>query len=498
MKRLLCILLVTLIAFGTAAYADSAVVTFSDPMLEAMIRATLGKPTGDITQEEAQAVTRLDLSIEWQRYVSSATPIQDIRGLESFTNLESLDLTLHEITDITPLAGLKNLTGLWLGSNPIADLSPLSGLENLKGLTLSGCAAQDYSPLADLVNLNLLVLEDSTLTDVSPLAALTNLKYLYLAGCSIGDYSPLLEIYRGLTQKDFSIAFSLSELGFYMDDRGTQAIYDGERASIRINHAQWGDPPSEWMRNCVRTVFARDDYKVDIGYYPDVDAYVMMAAKDGNMVMNYVYGHSGDSFTFGLGDRESSEQTVRAIFGEADDEDPLLTPVRTFQELLAETVSASVATLFEMPFEPLTLNSLGFVFDETNGTYVYAEKEPRDMHLSLYRQEWGGTSSDGCDLEFYDDDMNGYHLLVLYFADEDKYHVALFRGDMDCAFDFYAEANEYGWEYPDMETVHQMFGAAFKAQGNEIYPAPLTYFDNAVLERFNMAVDELLSLPVSE
>ena len=41
------------------------VVTFADPVLEAMVRAAIGKPEGKITVVEAKAVTRLNLSNEW-------------------------------------------------------------------------------------------------------------------------------------------------------------------------------------------------------------------------------------------------------------------------------------------------------------------------------------------------------------------------------------------------------------------------------------------------
>ena len=82
----------------------------------------MGRPEGGITAAEAEAVTRLNHSIEWQRYISEEMPIKDIEGLEYFRNLESLDLSFHAITDITPLAGLKKLTSLSLSNNPVADI----------------------------------------------------------------------------------------------------------------------------------------------------------------------------------------------------------------------------------------------------------------------------------------------------------------------------------------------------------------------------------------
>jgi len=71
----------------------SGIVTFADPVLEAMIRSAMGKPEGEITLAEAQGVTRMDLTDSLQRQLSEFTPITNLDGLEAFTNLESLDLS---------------------------------------------------------------------------------------------------------------------------------------------------------------------------------------------------------------------------------------------------------------------------------------------------------------------------------------------------------------------------------------------------------------------
>lgn len=515
MKKILCILLALLLATGIpgcgkpastapppapSAATAPAVVTFADPVLEAMVRGSMGKPTGNITAAEAEAVTRLNLSNEWQRYISEEASIYDISGIEYFKNLESLDLSFNAIADITPLGGLKKLTLLSLGGNPIPDIAPLGELTNLKALTLSGCAAQDYSPLSNLVNLNYLMLNNSTLADVSPLVSLTNLKYLYLAGCPISNYFPLTDIYQSLEQKDFTIAFTLAELGFIMDDGGKQAIYDSESASVRINHIEWGSPPEDWLKNCVRTVFTQNDYKIDIGYYPNFDAYVMMANKDGNLTMNYVYDHAKDSFSFGIGDRESSEQAVRAMFTDAATEDVLLAPITIFNDTIREALGMTADALYALPFEPPTLTSFGFDFvtdEEGNAAYVYQEHEPHDMHISIYRAPWG-VSSDDRSIEFYDHDVNGYNLLILYFADTGIYHIALFKDGVDCAFDIKPATDEYGQEYPDLDTVHQMFNAAFSTKEKELYHEPLAFFEHAVQERFCMSIAELYALPLGE
>ena len=65
-----------LVSPGTNKEAEAEPpVKFSDPVLEAMIRATMGKPTGDISAAEAQAVTSLNLSLDWQESLSDGMKI---------------------------------------------------------------------------------------------------------------------------------------------------------------------------------------------------------------------------------------------------------------------------------------------------------------------------------------------------------------------------------------------------------------------------------------
>ena len=50
----------------------------------------MGKLEGSITAAEAEAVKRLDLSSEWERFASEWMPIKDLDGLEYFSLAESL------------------------------------------------------------------------------------------------------------------------------------------------------------------------------------------------------------------------------------------------------------------------------------------------------------------------------------------------------------------------------------------------------------------------
>lgn len=313
----------------SADTAATSMVTFADPTLEAMVRDAMGRPNGDITGADAKTVTSLNLAYaEWQKYVSEKEPIRSIAGLEHFTNLESLDLS----------------------GNAITDLTPLSALTNLKALVLSGCTAEDYTPLANLTNLRVLVLEHSTIADPTPLLALTNLKCLYLDGSQIQNYFPLADIRAKLEQADFNVAFTLAGLGFSFHDDDKLALYQTDSYDIRINHVEWGDPPQQDWKNCIRVVAGTENgYKNAIGFYPEHNAYVVWMFNPTTQE-NYTYVYDVAANSFGC-ERASMEVTVREAFGDVSDKDVLLTPFVYFDKTIQEALGIPIDTLYGMPFD---------------------------------------------------------------------------------------------------------------------------------------------------
>lgn len=379
-------------------HSASDVVTFSDPTLEAMVRGSMGKPKGNITMAEAETVTRLNLSVDWcQQYISQGSLIKNIGGLESFTNLENLDLSSQAVSDITPLSDLTKLTALSLNGNPIADIAPLAKLTNLKWLKLTGCVANDYSPLSELVNLNLLMLDKSTISDVSPLVALTNLKYLFLADSQIKNYMPLMEIYPNLEQSDFDASRTLAALGFTFNDGDKMALYQTDKYDIRINRAEWGAPPQPDWQNCIRVVTGTESgYKNCVGFYPEHNAYVVWMFNPQTQ-KDYTYVYDVTTKSFGC-DRASMETIVQTAFGDVTTADVLLAPVQFFDNLLIEALGISVDTLCSMPFEKPTLKSVGFSKNESNASYTYEDKKS-NFRITIHRPEWG-DADDGNNLEW--------------------------------------------------------------------------------------------------
>ena len=256
MKRVFCCLMAALVLFGTVGCAANIapvvpdvtpemasatpqprpddVIVFDDDALEAYIRTAIGKPEGDITRADAEAVSELELS---QMGVEKNQPyIHNLSALQYFTNLTYLGLGYavqnandpNAPVDISPLAGLTKLTSLQMGGVVIDDLSavadlqnlisltvfngeqaldltPLAGLKNLQSLTLRNNKITDISPLAGLTNLTYLDLEGNEVTDVAPLAGLTNMRRLLLSDNPIADFQPLASIRANLEEWDFQV-----------------------------------------------------------------------------------------------------------------------------------------------------------------------------------------------------------------------------------------------------------------------------------------------------
>ena len=186
-------------------------VDIPDPNLRATIENLRGKTSG-------ATITVADMLTLTELFAPNAN-ISDLTGLESATNLTSLNLDAeyvwteeryinsNSVSDLSPLAGLTNLTELSLGGNNITDISPLAELANLTELSLDSNNITDISPLAGLANLTELSLRgNSTISDISPLVANTglgrgdrvNVKGNFLNSLSIDTHIPTLQS-RGVT-----------------------------------------------------------------------------------------------------------------------------------------------------------------------------------------------------------------------------------------------------------------------------------------------------------
>lgn len=220
---------------AASAQTPAPAVVFTDKQLEAKIRDAMGKPEGDITQEEAATVTALNLGNEsFDDMNTKDGGIKDISALRYFTGLTELGLDFNEFSDLTPLSFLTKLETLSISGTKVEDLSPLkdmqslkclvvcwvhsengphgigsldalAGLKNLEMLDAKNAGITDVFALADLPKLWEVQLNDNEITDVEPFARVENLRVLLLAGNPVTDYSPLKDVAPRLEGKDFEI-----------------------------------------------------------------------------------------------------------------------------------------------------------------------------------------------------------------------------------------------------------------------------------------------------
>ena len=160
----------------------------------------------------------------------------------------------------------------------------------------------------------------------------------------------------------------------------------------------------------------------------------------------------------------------------------------------AITVEQRQTEISAQPAAEGSLDALGFGFDDAGMCGVFEDREPHYKSVAIARPEWG-EFSEGWNIEFMDTDIKGYSLRITYHAEDGRYHISVDKDGESCAYDCYPEKDEFGWEYPDIETVHRMFGDAFDSQGKELYYPALAHFEQFVQEHFGMSVDELYAAP---
>lgn len=283
-------------------------IVFADPVLEALIRAVMGRPDGIITKTDAEAVTDLNLSRERLQYVSGRQAVTDISGLENFINLETLDLSYHDITDISSLAGLDKLIYLSLAGNP--------------------------------------------LTDVSLLDSMIGLRHLYLAGSKVTDFSVLSGIYPSLEKKDFKLTNMLEDLGFEKPDDSELAKYTGDDFEITVNHSEWGTPMMDMEANSIRMYLNTENrYQLTIGYHPEVKAFVFRVGKEGEGAVDFVYEYEKGESALSPSDRERINGILRDALGETVEDDALDAAVSIFHEKIQQTFNMTADALYALPYD---------------------------------------------------------------------------------------------------------------------------------------------------
>ena len=181
--------------------ADTTItITFKDQILaermEGIVKtkadenAKLNGLTLTTTQEAINSITLIQLNTNTA--ADESGKIEDLTGLEKFTNLESLWIRGNKISDLAPISNLTKLEELYISNNNISDLKALSKLTSLKKLEAYSCNLTTLEGVESLTNLedldvqNLVVTNYSNkITDITPIKNLTKLVKFNIANYNL-------------------------------------------------------------------------------------------------------------------------------------------------------------------------------------------------------------------------------------------------------------------------------------------------------------------------
>jgi Leucine-rich repeat (LRR) protein/tRNA A-37 threonylcarbamoyl transferase component Bud32 len=170
---------------------------FKSLLIERAVRLQLNRTEGDISIEDMQGITELNLMgdtpyLHWddarsfgfaqhlydKDFVGGYSVLADLTDLEYLPHLQKLSLLRLDLADLSPLSKLQ-LTHLSVCDNRISDISPLYGMKMLQDLDISNNPISDITGLAALTRLDTLNISSTLVTDLSPIAGM-NLRALWL------------------------------------------------------------------------------------------------------------------------------------------------------------------------------------------------------------------------------------------------------------------------------------------------------------------------------
>ena len=234
----------------TCEYPPKAV-QFADPVIELIVRESLGNSNGTITDADCEKVTKINAydyqqsaGLNWDDYsklrvrsfddlklfpnlqefnldqilvedVSDYSPLitckkslnelsfsdmqlNDISFLSDFSNLQFVNFRDCSIHDLTPLRNSPNLDSLYLQGNPIDDLSAVKEFDQLHSLGFSISKPEDLSVLPELKDLQDVTLYNCGSNDLRVLKELKNLQYLYLYDLDNYDAVEIIKTLKNL------------------------------------------------------------------------------------------------------------------------------------------------------------------------------------------------------------------------------------------------------------------------------------------------------------
>lgn len=178
-------------------------VNFPDKRFEKTIKKVLNK-SGDIIrydmldldeltvdQGEIEDLTGLETAVNLESLWILNNRIKNLAPLSELKQLNTLCITDNQIHDITPISGLKELADINLSNNQICDITPLEKLGKLVWVDLSYNRIKDLSPIKNLLSIHMLNFSNNEVTDISPFSGLSNLEFVDIQNNQITDLAPL-------------------------------------------------------------------------------------------------------------------------------------------------------------------------------------------------------------------------------------------------------------------------------------------------------------------
>jgi len=163
-----------LVLFSPVIMAHAQEIVIPDPSLNTVVRETLQKPIGPLTQEDLLNLTNL---------TAISRNINNLQGLGTALNLRTLILNDNQLTNgffSNDLANLTNLAILDLSENPFTELVLPGGLTNLTKIRIENGHLTQITLPAGLTKLTELRLGFNQLTSLTLSDDMTNLSVLSL------------------------------------------------------------------------------------------------------------------------------------------------------------------------------------------------------------------------------------------------------------------------------------------------------------------------------
>ncbi len=176
------------VAEYTVAASREEYVFFS-PLVEKAVRLQLDRPTGRVSMEDLQKITKI--------FICGNDVYKDADELWTEGDELHLDNVLYEgsgtVGDLSDLKNMPNLKEIGLSRLGLSDLSPLVGLHPT-ALYLAGNGIENLIEISKIGSLETLDLSDNPMSGLLCIESLTNLKTLDIGATNVQEFSPLLEI----------------------------------------------------------------------------------------------------------------------------------------------------------------------------------------------------------------------------------------------------------------------------------------------------------------